>query len=72
MDQQLLAAGANPMVPTEGGATALHLASAAGDSVAVAALLKAGADPNAREHAWQQTPLMFAAAADRPALRCAH
>ncbi len=63
--RQLLQAGAKPDVPTVGGATALHLAAASGDSVAIGALIKAGANPNARENAWQQTPLMFAAAADR-------
>jgi len=61
----LLSAGASPDEATSGGATALHLAAAAGDTLAVSALLKAKADANAVESEWQQTPLMFAAANDR-------
>ncbi|MCE2902719.1 MAG: ankyrin repeat domain-containing protein [Gemmatimonas sp.] len=66
--QALLAAGADPTIMTATGATALHLAAQAGDVVAVKALLAKKADPNARETEWGQTPLMFAASADRPAV----
>jgi len=61
----LLAAGADPKVLTATGATALHLAAQAGDVSAVNALIAKKADVNARETTWGQTPLMFAAAADR-------
>ena len=43
----------------------LHLAAAAGSPAAVAALLDHGADADARERAWGQTPLIFAAARNR-------
>lgn len=65
--QALLAAGADPGARTETGATALHLAAQSGDVVAVKALVAKKADVNATEPAWGQTPLMFAAAADRAA-----
>jgi ankyrin repeat protein len=61
----LLAAGGDPKVLTATGATALHLAAQAGDVSAVNALIAKKADVNAREITWGQTPLMFAAAADR-------
>ena len=61
----LLEAGADPHARTASGATALHLAAQAGNAEAVAALLDHGADVNARERTWGQTPLMFAAAANR-------
>lgn len=63
----LLAGGADAKALTSTGATALHLAAQAGDAVAVSALAGAKADVNALETAWGQTPLMFAAAANRPA-----
>lgn len=63
----LLAGGADAKALTATGATALHLAAQAGDAVAVTALAGAKADVNALETAWGQTPLMFAAAANRPA-----
>lgn len=65
--QALLAGGADARALTATGATALHLAAEAGDAVAVSALAGAKADVNALETAWGQTPLMFAAAANRPA-----
>ena len=52
----LLAAGADAEARTASGATALHLASQAPESV-VAALLRAGADPNAKEGEGGRTPL---------------
>lgn len=63
----LLDAGADPLAATTNSrATALHLASAAvGGQRAVAALLDHGADPDAREASAGQTPLIFAAAANR-------
>jgi ankyrin repeat protein len=45
--------------------TSLHLAALAGNSAVITALIKAGADPNAREPAWGETPLMLAAARGR-------
>ena len=63
----LLAAGANAKAITTSGATALHFAGASGDASVIVALLDAKADPNAREAEWGQTPLIFAAAANRPA-----
>ncbi|WP_411280942.1 ankyrin repeat domain-containing protein [Gemmatimonas sp.] len=63
--QALLAAGADAKTLTATGATAMHLAATAGDAVSVKALLAKKADPNARELAWGQTPLMFAAAENR-------
>src|SRR4051812_23477171 len=63
---QLVAAGADVKAATSTGATALHLAAAGGNAAAVNALLDKGADPNAREGEWGQTPLVFAAEHDRP------
>ncbi len=63
--QALLAAGADPKTLTATGATAMHLAASAGDAASIKALLAKKADPNARESAWGQTPLMFAAAENR-------
>lgn len=63
--QALLAAGADAATLTATGATAMHLAAGAGDAASVKALLAKKADPNARESAWGQTPLMFAAAENR-------
>ncbi len=63
--QALLAAGADVKALTATGATAMHLAAGAGDAASVKALLTKKADPNARESAWGQTPLMFAAAENR-------
>jgi ankyrin repeat protein len=54
----LLASGANVNAP-------LHFASSNGDSATVDALLDKGAAINARDSANAQTPLMWAAAADR-------
>ena len=63
--QALLAAGADAKTLTSTGATAMHLAASAGDAASIKALLAKKADPNARESAWGQTPLMFAAAENR-------
>ena len=51
--------------PWLGGLTALHFAAAAGSPQAIEALVRHGADPDAREPEWGQTPIMFAAAAGR-------
>lgn len=64
--QALLAAGADHKAFTTTGVTALHLAAQAGDVASVNALVAKKADVNARETTWGQTPLMFAAASDRP------
>ena len=61
----LLDAGSNARAVTANKTTALHLAAAAGSVEAVAALVDRGADVNAREGAWDQTPLIFAAANNR-------
>jgi ankyrin repeat protein len=61
----LLKAGADANVTNVSGATALHFAAEAGSVEAVTALIDHKADLNARESEWGQTPLMFAAAADR-------
>ena len=63
----LLSAGADARARTETGATALHLAAQSGDVAGVQALIAAKAEVNAKEPAWGQTPLMFAAAANRAA-----
>ena len=62
----LLAAGADAKATTASGATALHMAAEAGNAAAIKALVAKKADVNARESQWGQTPLMFAAASDRP------
>ena len=62
----LLAVDRDVRATTESGATALHLAAAAGNGAVVRALLDRGADANAREAVWGQTPLVFAAERDRP------
>ena len=61
----LLDAGSNARAITSNKTTALHFAAAAGSADAIAALLDHGADVNAREGAWEQTPLIFAAANNR-------
>ena len=63
----LIKAGAAVNDMTVGGATAMHFAAAAGSADAVNALADAKADVNAKESEWAQTPLMFAADANRPA-----
>ncbi len=71
----LLAARSDIKATSTSGATALHFAAAAGNADVVKALLDKGADPNARENSWGQTPLIFAAeygraaAANRPRRR---
>lgn len=64
--EALLAAGADHAALTTTGVTALHLAAQSGNVAAVNALVVKKADVNARERTWGQTPLMFAASADRP------
>jgi ankyrin repeat protein len=61
----LLAAGSPVDARTSTGATPLMFASASGDTAAITALLDKGADVNARETDRLQTPLIFAAAANR-------
>src|SRR5207247_9508179 len=50
---------------TTTGGVALHFAAASGSAETIEILLDHGADVNAREPQWGQTPLMFAAAAGR-------
>src|SRR5213078_3402862 len=45
--------------------TALHLAASSGSAEVARRLLAAGADVNAKESEWGQTPLIFAAAQNR-------
>jgi ankyrin repeat protein len=61
----LVAAGADAKATSSTGVTALHLAAMSGSVAAVTALIDHGADVNAKEPAWQQTPLMLAAAQGR-------
>lgn len=61
----LLDAGANARTMTGTGATAMHLAAASGNAESVSALIAKKGDVNARETAWGQTPLMFAATENR-------
>ncbi len=65
--RSLLAAGADAAATTTTGVTPLHFAAMAGSTDIIAALVAAGARVDAREPAWEQTPLMLAAAYDRPA-----
>ena len=61
----LVQAGADVDATTSVGTTALMLSAAAGNTDAMAALLDAGADVNAKEAERGHTALMFAAAANR-------
>ena len=61
----LLDAGANPKGAAATGSTPLHLVAGAGSAAGAKHLLDAGAEIDARAGDAQQTPLMFAAAADR-------
>ncbi|MEM7415220.1 MAG: ankyrin repeat domain-containing protein [Gemmatimonadota bacterium] len=58
----LLEYDADPSVRTGTGVTALHYAAGAGATGVIDLLIEAGADVEAPESAWFQTPLMFAAA----------
>ncbi|MDE0358372.1 MAG: ankyrin repeat domain-containing protein [Gammaproteobacteria bacterium] len=61
----LLDAGADPGIVAATGSTPLHLVAGAGSAAGAKHLVDAGAEVNARAGDAQQTPLMFAAAADR-------
>lgn len=61
----LLDAGANPRTVAATGSTPLHLVAGAGSAAGARHLLDAGADVDARAGDARQTPLMFAAAANR-------
>ncbi|MXY30043.1 MAG: hypothetical protein F4179_04450 [Gammaproteobacteria bacterium] len=61
----LLDAGADPGTVAATGSTPLHLVAGAGSALGAKHLVDAGAEVNARAGDAQQTPLMFAAAADR-------
>jgi ankyrin repeat protein len=63
----LLAAKANPGAMTSTGAYPLHFAAGVGDTATIDALLDARANINAVDTALKQTPLMWAAAANRVA-----
>jgi ankyrin repeat protein len=62
---KLLEAGANVRAATTTGTTALHLAAGAGSAPTIAVLVQHDAEVDARERAWSQTPLMFAASKGR-------
>jgi ankyrin repeat protein len=64
----LLKAGADPRAPSGEGQTALHLVARTGNVDAAKLLVKAGADVNAREGWGGQTPLMWAASQNQPAM----
>jgi uncharacterized protein len=66
MVERLLAAGANAQAALTGGETVLMTCARTGDAAAVGTLLRHGADVNAREHAHQQTALMWAVAERHP------
>ena len=66
MVERLLDAGANPNAALLNGESVLMTCARTGDARAVAALVRRGADVNAREHAHQQTALMWAAAERHP------
>ena len=61
----LLDAGADPSAMASTGSTPLHLVAGAGSAEGARHLLDAGAELDARAGEAQQTPLMFAASADR-------
>ncbi|MYH51127.1 MAG: ankyrin repeat domain-containing protein [Gammaproteobacteria bacterium] len=61
----LLDAGADPRTVAATGSTPLHLVAGAGSALGAKHLVDAGAEVNARAGDARQTPLMFAAAADR-------
>ena len=63
--RRLLEAGADANAGTATGATALHFAAGSGSAESVDALVAHGATVDAREAAWEQTPLMWAAAYNR-------
>jgi ankyrin len=66
MVERLLDAGANPNAALLNGETVLMTCARTGDARAIAALVRRGADVDAREHAHQQTALMWAAAERHP------
>jgi ankyrin repeat protein len=61
----LLAARADARAVTDEGITMLHLAAMGGDTAVIGVLARAGAEVNATEPAWGQTPLMVAAGRGR-------
>ena len=61
----LLAADSDANARTENGVSLLHLAAAGGSSEIVTALIAKGGNVNAAEPSWGQTPLIFAASANR-------
>ena len=66
--EALLSAGADHELRTSTGVTALHLAARAGDEQGVRSLLDRGAEVDAKENSWEQTPLMWAADEGRRAV----
>lgn len=64
----LLKAGADPRATNAEGQTPLHLVARTGNVEAAQRLLKAGAHVDARENWGGQTPLMWAAAQNQPAM----
>ena len=63
--EALVGGGADPAVMTSTGVTALHYAAESGRADAVEALVRLGAAVDARTRADEQTPLMWATAANR-------
>ena len=61
----LLDAKSDANAVTANGTSPLHLAAAGGNAAVVTALVQRGANVNAREPLWGQTPLIFAAGHDR-------
>jgi len=62
----LLKAGSDVQLKAMNGLTPLMMAAISGNREAVRLLIEKGADVNAKEKEHGQTPLMFAAAFDRP------
>ena len=67
--QALITAGADLKTGTPNGTTPLMVAAAAGEVAAVKVLIENGADVNGKDGVRAQTPLMYAAASNRAAVK---